>query len=356
MNAKILANLLVFTTILSLLTSIKTDAKVGCLDENGKAVDYWVALRLPGPSPRQMVKYDPNTRSLIKLSSENNGEWFLKQQLDTIQASKNSHLAYNDEHPTGPDVSTHGTAHAKGVMASNSSGQGFFLSHSVPKFPDYVRSKYSYITPTSSHYGQHFFCMTITSQGTIDTIMSMLAFEHVSFYENTYKTTNEKLDLGLSSPPITRINKFLSFKTSELLNSSASGDFKKNSLEYSWQMFTKDPSTEILLWDSAVGSTYGDKLLTETWGRPWAEGNCTGDSILVSNISNLTYDSDNTWDDTQDHSKWGVFKDKTYFCVSDMNRQMTQKTRGGSAFCIHDTGLHRAFLNMVNHDSCKFIG
>lgn len=69
-------------------------------------------------------------------------------------------LMYNDETPNG--TSSESLAHAKGVVAFDGES-GFWLTHSVPRFPPPPEDGYSY-PPTGTRYGQTMLCVTLDSE------------------------------------------------------------------------------------------------------------------------------------------------------------------------------------------------
>ena len=74
-------------------------------------------------------------------------------------------LLYNDEHPDGNTSFTAG--HTKGVVALGDR-RGFWLVHSVPKFPPEA-GKYGY--PRTGHmYGQTFLCITLETAANADAL------------------------------------------------------------------------------------------------------------------------------------------------------------------------------------------
>ena len=73
-------------------------------------------------------------------------------------------LMYNDEWPNGTSSET--AAHAKGVVAFDvaTSGSGFWLIHSVPRFPPSPAPDSSYsFPPTGERYGQTMLCISLPS-------------------------------------------------------------------------------------------------------------------------------------------------------------------------------------------------
>jgi hypothetical protein len=55
------------------------------------------------------------------------------------------------------------TAHAKGVLTYDGGGAGFWLIHSVPKFPDLEPASFTWTA--SSTYGQSFLCLSLDAEG-----------------------------------------------------------------------------------------------------------------------------------------------------------------------------------------------
>ena len=67
---------------------------------------------------------------------------------------------YNDEFPNGTSSET--AAHAKGVVAFDGTGTGFWLVHSVPRFPPTPGPNITYSFPaTGFRYGQTMLCISL---------------------------------------------------------------------------------------------------------------------------------------------------------------------------------------------------
>lgn len=80
-------------------------------------------------------------------------------------------VLYNDEPPDPYTTKgetqrnsrvTFETAHAKGVLAYDGVGAGFWLIHSVPKFPDLTLPSFTWTASTT--YGQSFMCLSLDLQ------------------------------------------------------------------------------------------------------------------------------------------------------------------------------------------------
>lgn len=71
-------------------------------------------------------------------------------------------LVYNDEPTNYKTVSTLG--HSKGVVVGDSES-GFWLVHSIPKFPYLPYQKNSYTYPkTAVKFGQSFLCISMVAK------------------------------------------------------------------------------------------------------------------------------------------------------------------------------------------------
>ena len=73
------------------------------------------------------------------------------------QVDANLLLMYNDELPNG--TTSQSAAHAKGVVAFDRSA-GFWMLHSVPRYPPDSGATYSYPV-TGFKYGQTLLCLTL---------------------------------------------------------------------------------------------------------------------------------------------------------------------------------------------------
>ena len=111
-----------------------------CLDEAGKSVDSWVALKGAPNTPIYFI-YDEETKSFVEspynVSQATDGA--IMQTVGQLYLSSTLSEAafgmYNDEAPDKDASSTY--AHAKGVILSDAK-EGFFLLHSMPHWPNYL--------------------------------------------------------------------------------------------------------------------------------------------------------------------------------------------------------------------------
>jgi deoxyribonuclease II len=86
---------------------------------------------------------------------------------------------YNDE-PTNADVDNV-RGHTKGVVVANDIS-GFWLIHSVPKYPPAIGEKYDY-PHTGTMYGQSFLCISLTGDQ-IGKVGRQLQYNEPRFYSS----------------------------------------------------------------------------------------------------------------------------------------------------------------------------
>ena len=87
-------------------------------------------------------------------------------------------------------------------------------------------------------------------------------------------------------------------------------------------------------------------ILAETWGRPLQVPYC-GSPYSVGNIKLLQFNSQVSWKETQDHSKWAYATQNNYVCFGDMNRMTSQWKRGGAFYCLNSPLLKQAMLSIT---------
>jgi len=340
MNSKSLLSL-----CLALVYLASSAHALSCICEKGERHDWILALRLPGSTPRQMYRFDTTGKKWKQLDESDGGEAYLRKLLSQVHPTTHSYIAFNDESPEG-NGSTGGstTAHAKGVVAWDpKKGEGFYLLHSVPKFPHFSKTKgFDYVTPSSSSYGQHYLCITLKSEEHVTKLREMFAYQNSHVYVDNFDPLEEK---------VTARRQFMAQK---MLKASSDDETVYNELVWGWTMITKPRADTDLLWDDSVVPYYKDAFAVKSWGRPASASHCRS-ALKISNVSSVGFSSDVTWDDTNDHSKWGVSEKKKIFCIADMNRMDSQATRGGSALCIDNTTVHTGFKDIVAKDECGLI-
>ena len=103
---------------------------------------------------------------------------------------------YNDEHPEGNTSFTMG--HTKGVIAY-ADKTGFWLVHSVPKYPPYPETgQYGYPS-TGEKFGQSFLCISIDTSKTAELIANQFLYNHPYVYAYNFPSWYEHFLFFLSA-------------------------------------------------------------------------------------------------------------------------------------------------------------
>lgn len=74
----------------------------------------------------------------------------------------------------------------------------------------------------------------------------------------------------------------------------------------------------------------------------------------IQNVREVRFADGRSWQESQDHSKWAVSDaiGRTA-CIGDINRQTSQRKRGGGTVCYNNANLWKAFDEIVStYDEC----
>jgi len=175
---------------------------LSCLGIENTAVDWWVTYKLPSG---YAFAYRDSTTSLdlkkvlqifpgkLLNESDNHLAWTLGQ----LFRNSYSVVVYNDELPPNVTAETaqrppgqksqspDSYAHQKGVWAaqapdSNGDAYGFWLIHSLPKFPDLASGFYSWTGDDT--YAQSFMCISFVNQNDINSAALQLQYSWPQVY------------------------------------------------------------------------------------------------------------------------------------------------------------------------------
>lgn len=169
------------------------------MDENRKTVDWIYIYKFPKHA-------SPHGDGLDYLYlHEKSGGWTLSDKtIDDVESipgmlisqlnTSDLVIMYNDETPEDKTDGSHG--HTKGVVAADNDS-GFWLVHSVPKYPPTDFKKYSY--PQTGHtYGQSFLCISLKSVEELETVGSQIAYNEPHVYLGQTNPTLEAIYPKLS--------------------------------------------------------------------------------------------------------------------------------------------------------------
>lgn len=351
----------------------------GCRDKDGQPVDWWVALKFPGGG----------TYAFIDAQSQvSNGSyaWQVAYHLDDVVGSALAatlqqlyprsddagYVMWNDEFPSGHAWFTGG--HAKGVLGFGDE-QGFWLLHSVPKFPAAPcpscpdgGAGYTGIAPAQLVYGQSFLCVTAPA-AQLDLMARATGASGVFVYDAHFPVpllgrlpAAEALALAAPYGRPALVPGAPPAVAAQLVASAEGATFA---------VFAKAPS---LLWpvplhEQLVGAFFKSGMVWETWqhGEDLPQV-CGGRGMAIDAFSSFTIASVEvplgaSWTVNQDHAKWGVTAPGppeccglpgsgsplgAAVCFADLNRQPHQALRGGGAICVlGNDALWRAFNSII---------
>lgn len=320
--------------LLTLLPAVL--AAYTCLDESGKPVDWFIALKHPNGGVYSYIDANSPTafkRSLYDLTASKGGAVINTVKQLYYTKSTDGVAIYNDQDDTGHSLASH--AHSKGFAAFNTDG-GFWMVHSLPKWPKRRATGYDGLSDDT--YGQTFMCMTLDF-ATFNDVGQLWGTNWAQFYDtNSPAAFAKKLpdfDNAVAGKKSGTIQLNLQFKTAggQAINA-----------------FAKDKTTDENLYAEFVAPTLKSNLAAETWqnGKGSMPSNCTA-KYTVKNVATIETAEGDQWRINQDHSKWCVTQDSTVYaaCVGDINRQTSQTGRGGGTYCLPSKSVWGAFNHII---------
>lgn len=171
--------------------------RIGCRDENDNLIDWFYLYKLPNKFEGEENEKATNSNSGLQylfITPSSSTQWTLSQYLVNESSSmpgktlsliyqknpNNLVMMYNDEPTKGETDGSKG--HTKGVVVANDIS-GFWLVHSVPKFPPALdEGGYNY-PKTGTIYGQSFLCISFTGDQ-MDKVGKQLKFNEPHFYSS----------------------------------------------------------------------------------------------------------------------------------------------------------------------------
>ena len=287
----------------------------------------WVIYKLPHDNDSDS-KWIKEGTGYLYLDSENSGKFILPDKSINDSRSSAGHTLsqiynsspesvgyamYNDEEPD--ETKDFMRAHSKGVVSYDSSS-GFWLVHSVPKYPPYSNSSYSY--PWSGTvYGQSMLCMSLPLIG-INKAGRQFQTNGPHFYNYSMPESLQSQLQDLYDA--TKYNKTVNGTdfNIEMLITTGGNDFTS---------FAKSEFFEKDLYASLVSLTLKKPLLVESWVRGDVVPSCCPPSPNCSydvyDVETLSFGGIMNFTEKQDHSKWAVADDKSTLCIGDINRMVS---------------------------------
>ncbi len=330
-----------------------SSVEVQCVDENGTPIDWYILYKLPKASGAnhthlplldlglEYVSVDAKrSRFGWRQSSRPIGDTrsvagrTLAPLYDKNKQKELLYVMYNDEHPDGKTSITAG--HTKGVVVFGKD-TGFWLVHSVPKYPpEAATGTYAY-PHTGQHYGQSFLCISLRTKESAGSIGQQLLFNRPYVYDYNlpqfarsdanFKNLRAVAMGKHMNKPLYHTAAFSSMKSTKFLSLAKTTNFGKD------------------LYAVLVAPVLRSSLLVETWpnGPGKLNSSCNEGPFQVINIDSLDFPAlhpEVNFTTKHDHSKWAVSPDPQahHVCVGDINRMATQKRRAGGTVCFQHLG------------------
>merc|ERR1719399_1615806 len=169
---------MVMPMVLLVVSLSSAMAGIGCRDENGNPVDWFIAIKHPDGTDYSYT--DSNSRGRFSAGAgldSNYGSISATLEQFYGAGSSDGYLQYNDQTPDGKASGSKG--HTKGVVAFDSDG-GYWLIHSVPRYPIDHGSSYSYPVD-EERYGQSFLCLSL-DVSTLETVGQQFMYTRPQLY------------------------------------------------------------------------------------------------------------------------------------------------------------------------------
>eukprot|EP00457_Paulinella_chromatophora_P007313 gb/GEZN01007336.1/.p1 GENE.gb/GEZN01007336.1/~~gb/GEZN01007336.1/.p1 ORF type:complete len:380 (-),score=40.91 gb/GEZN01007336.1/:236-1375(-) len=336
-------------------TSVMPPFSMDCIGDSNTSVEWWLAFKFPyGTSYAYADNTQPSLQpSQYLMADQQHGalSWTVSQVYvanRTGSTDESGFVLYNDESPNGKDSSSRG--HTKGVVGLNPEA-GFWLIHSLPKYPAFIKDGFQGWGHASQTYGQSFLCVSLPTEE--------FATVGLAFQLNYPQYYDWSLPKWVPAP--------LSVAVSQSLHSRdpiTSSNYITTRSGLVFQVFAKTAQWNNSLYAGLVAPTLSTNLLVETWMNGDHSNQipsvcANGSNYDVLEVRNLSFQGI-AWRETEDHSKWCVSIDSGhksaalhYLCVGDINQQYSQNTRGGGTVCQSKFDLWASVMNLVvGADSC----
>ncbi|CDW55455.1 Deoxyribonuclease (DNase) II [Trichuris trichiura] len=244
------------------------------------------------------------------------------------------YMMYNDAYPNG--TVSWKAAHSKGVLAF-SDRLGFWLIHSVPKFPPPTTFDYP---NTGKVFGQTLLCITF-NLNTLKEIGEQLYYNSPGVY-----AAQVPLSIAQRFPVLVKVLVGEGPKTAPFVRlakiRSAGGEV--------FHHFAKSKKWGKELYSDLVAPSLKIPLLVETWQRGTSTNlpsNCT-EPYYVENVKHIRPSKNFSFPALDDHSKWAVADQaRPFVCIGDINRQKGQINRGGGTVCFNSRRVWEVYRNSI---------
>jgi deoxyribonuclease-2 len=325
-----------------------TAAEMGAIGDNGQPVDWWFIYKIPelggdangqgGASGLEYMYYDAKSGGL-KQSPHRllDGKGALDLTLKSIMNHPDATtgwILYNDEMPASLNRKDNGAlGHTKGVVGFDAESKtAFWLLHSWPKFPDRNPNG----ARPALNFGQTFLCLSLDIATASKIAAQMANHQEPQVYDS-------KVPAGTAAADPLKL-------LTEPLNPNATGDSNvidgKTRGGLAFKVIAKNRKWGKDFWNDLVGPTLSDDMDVETWIRgkiaPVLDSDGIHKTFDIKFVDMHPSQALFAWPEHNDHAKWGITKTLKFVNVGDMNRMVSQETRGGGTIAFVEPRLWEA--------------
>ncbi|CAH1246795.1 DNASE2 [Branchiostoma lanceolatum] len=348
-------------TLVLAFFSYNCNGRISCLDGTGAPVDWFIIYKLPA-LPDHVDPHVQKGRGHLYMDARV-GEWVLpgtevgsrtgalghtlQQMYDNVnkmRQEQGAYFAYNDQWPDGQLYKNKG--HAKGSILFDKDG-GFWLVHSLPRFPNWLEEAYNWpVGDFSTKYAHIFMCVTF-EHSAFRMIGKLLMYMEPAIYDASLPASLQEdnpyfspaMDgVGPAVPPWNKRAPLLSRGGVDILSFTKSGNYTEE------------------MYKAFVGKHLDSDMAVQSWrtAKDSIPNSCW--TPKVKNVKKVKLPYEVEFASSKDKSKWAVTtggKSK-WTCIGDMDRQEREMKRGGGTLCLKVPGVWQAFTSAVAEtEKCK---
>ncbi|CAG9536151.1 unnamed protein product [Cercopithifilaria johnstoni] len=352
--------LLKLSLLFSLVLHLCMGLSFQCRDQKNQNVDWFIFYkigRIKNSSAKSVrngyaflyMDVNRQTWSFSSVGIDNSRQaigYTLQQYYEVASNPEVFSIMYNDEFPyPNNDTVSKSSGHTKGVVVFGKSN-GFWLVHSVPKFPR--NDTYEYPV-TGRHYGQMGLCVSM-SYSQLHKIAIQLYYNHLFIYSQKLPAQTAA-DIPILVKVVSKKHQRVApYVSRVVINSSAGHEFFH---------FAKTRAFKKDLYFDLLAPSLKSSLKTETWQHETSKNKnlrswCRKYSpYKVLDVKKVTLPFNITFPNALDHSKFAVATLDTnkvplpWICIGDINRQKHQLVRAGGSMCFANSEVHSIYSAMV---------
>lgn len=219
--------------------------------------------------------------------------------------------------------------------------QGFFLRHSVPRFPNDMKDGYHGFPAYAKLYGQSFICISLRINE-ISTLAKQFLVNEPYVYDSHVPE-----EIASQFPNIKDL------ADGKKLTDSQSIVSVKSKGGFQFVDVAKSKTCDCDLFDVIIPNAVRENMRILTWGRPYMPSKCKPEhDYNIENISEISW-GPLSYSSNKEHSKWGYSTSSDVVCIGDINRMESQRKRGGGATCFKSPVVSRTYKSITKTvESC----